>query len=141
MGGGGVNAKRFVALVVAAGTATFALSGCSTEARAERKGKQFGDEVCKMRRADDADAVQRHLRKAQDKLDDLQRFVGRDVGQDVRNVDRNLDQLVRDVQADRDAKDRDVSAISRNVQSAVSNASGPAKAAYDGMLEALNDCD
>lgn len=136
-----MNAKQLAALVLAAGSATFALSGCSTEARAERKGKQFGDEVCKMRHADDADAVQRHLRKAQDKLDDLRRYVGRDVDQDVRNLSRNLDQLVRDLQAGRDVKDRDVSAISRNVQSAVSNTSGAARAAYDGMLEALNDCD
>jgi hypothetical protein len=136
-----MNVKQLVALVVAAGAATFALSGCSTEARAERKGKQFGDEVCKMRHADDADAAQRHLNNAKDKLDDLRRFVGRDVGQDVRDVGRNLDQLLRDVQAGGEAKDRDVSAISRNVQSAVSNASGAARAAYDGMLEALNNCD
>ncbi len=136
-----MSARHLVVAVLTAGVATFAVAGCSTEARAERKGKELGDQVCKMRHADNPDEAQRHLRKAQDKLDDLRRFVGRDVGQDVRGVDRNLDQLVRDVTAGRDAKNRDVSAISRNVQQAVSEASGAAQAAYDGILEALNNCD
>jgi hypothetical protein len=136
-----MNVKQVVAVVLTAGAATFAFTGCSTEARAERKGKQFGDEVCKVRRADNADEAQRHLRKAQDKLDDLRRYVGRDVNQDARDTDRNLDQLARDVSAGRGAQERDVSAISRNVQSAISETSGAAKAAYDGMLEAINDCD
>jgi hypothetical protein len=136
-----MNVKHMVAIAVAAGTATFALAGCSTEARAERKGKQFGDQVCKMRNADNADDAQEHLRKAQDKLDDLRRFVGRDVNQDVRDVSRNLDQLARDVSAGRDVRERDVGAISRNIQQAVSETSGAAQAAYEGMLEAINNCD
>jgi oligoendopeptidase F len=136
-----MNAKQVVAAVLVAGSATFALTGCTTEARAERKGKEFGDQVCKVKHADNTDEAQRHLRKAQDKLNDLQRFVGRDVNQDVRDLSRNLDQLARDVSAGRDVQERDVNAISRNIQQAVSQSSGTAQAAYDGMLEAINNCD
>lgn len=117
-----------------------AVAGCSTEARAERKGKEFGDQVCNIKSAGNADAAQRHLRRAQDKLDDLKRFVGRDVRRDLTDLDRNLDQLVRDVSAGRNIREQDVNAIARSVGSVRATTSGSAKAAYDGMLEGLNNC-
>ena len=131
-----MNKTRLIALALILGVAGFVLAGCSTEARAERKGKQFGDQVCKMKDSDSADEGQRHLRKAEDKLDDLARFVGRDVSEDVNDLDRNLNQMARG-----NATQQDVNAIVRSVQSAKSDASGSAEAAYDGMLEGLADCD
>jgi hypothetical protein len=104
---------RRVALVcLAAGAAALALSSCSTQARAERKGKEFGEQVCKIKSSDNEDEAQRHLRRAQDKLDDLNRFVGRDVREDLRDIDRNLDQLARDFGADSPVRQQDVNAIS-----------------------------
>jgi hypothetical protein len=116
--------------------AAFVLGGCSTQARAERKGKSAGTEICKAKDADNANDAQRHLRKANDKLDDLARFTGRDVREDLRGMDRNLDQLSRG-----HGTEQDVNAIERSVQQAKSSTSGNAEAAYDGMLEALANCD
>jgi hypothetical protein len=127
---------RIVALIAIAGLSSFALAGCSTEARAERKGKAAGDEICKAKNADNANDAERHIRKANDKLDDLARFTGRDVREDLRNIDRNLDQMSRG-----NASDQDVNAIVRSVQSARDATTGNAEAAYDGMLEALASCD
>jgi hypothetical protein len=135
-----MNTRQWIAAALVVGTSAFALAGCSTEARAERKGKEFGDQVCHVKSAGNTNNAQRHLRRAQDKLDDLNRFVGRDVRQDLRDVDRNLDQLARDVSAGRNVREQDVNAISRSVESAVSTTSGTSKAAYQGMLEGLNNC-
>jgi hypothetical protein len=133
-------AKRFLLVPVLIGVVALVLSGCSTQARAERKGKEFGEQVCKIKSSDSSNEAQRHLRKADDKLHDLARFVGRDVRQDVRPLDRNLDQLVRDVSRGGNIRQQDVNAIVRNVEQAKSSASGATQAAYDGMLEGLNDC-
>jgi hypothetical protein len=126
-------------LVVALGCA-FTLTACSTEARAERKGKQFGNEVCKAKNADNADEAQRHVRRAADKLDDLNRYVGRDVRQDLRASSRNVDQLVRDVSAGRDVREQDVNAVVQNIHEAAASTTGAARAAYDGILEGLSNC-
>jgi hypothetical protein len=114
----------------------FALSSCSTQARAERKGKAAGDEICKAKNANNANEAQRHINRANDKLNDLARFTGRDVRDDVRDLDRNLNQMSRG-----NASDQDVNAIVRSVDDARSTARGNALAAYDGMLEALDNCD
>ena len=127
---------RFIAHVAVIGLSAFALGGCSTQARAERKGKSAGDQICKAKNANNANDAERHIRKANDKLDDLARFTGRDVREDVRDLDRNLDQMSRG-----NATSQDVNAIVRSVEQAKSSSSGNAEAAYDGMLEALADCD
>ena len=127
---------RRTAVILVVVASALALSGCSTQARAERKGKQFADEVCKMKNSDNANEAQRHLRKADDKLDDLARFVGRDVRDDVRDLDRNLNQMARG-----NATQQDVNAIVRSVDQAKATSSGSAEAVYDGMLEGLANCD
>jgi hypothetical protein len=127
---------RSIAAVAIVGATVFALAGCSTEARAERKGKEAGEQICNAKDADSADEAQRHLRKAEDKLDDLARFTGRDVNEDLRDIDRNLDQMARG-----NATQQDVNAVVRSVQSGSSSLNGNAEAAYDGMMEALANCD
>ncbi len=127
---------RRTAVILVVVASALALSGCSTQARAERKGKQFADEVCKMKNSDNANEAQRHLRKADDKLDDLARFVGRDVREDMRDLDRNLNQMARG-----NATQQDVNAIVRSAEQAKATSSGSAEAVYDGMLEGLANCD
>src|SRR5215470_3532158 len=109
-----MTAKRMLATSLVACAAVVAFAGCTTEARAERKGKEFGDQVCAVRKANNENEAQRHLRRAEDKLDDLNRFVGRDVRQDLNNIDRNLTQLANDVSAGRNVREQDVNAISRS---------------------------
>jgi hypothetical protein len=75
-------------------------------------------------------------RGANDKIDDLARFTGRDFREDVRDFQRNLDQLARG-----GATDQDINALIRSVQEARSAAHGNAEAAYDGTLEALANCE
>ena len=126
---------RLLAVSALVGVAAFALGGCSTQARAERKGKSAGDQICKAKDANDANEAERHIRRADDKLDDLARFTGRDVREDVRDLDRNLDQIARG-----GASSQDINAIIRSVDSARSSANGNAEAAFDGLLEGLENC-
>jgi hypothetical protein len=130
------QAGRLVGVAALIGVAAFVLGGCSTQARAERKGKEAGTQICKAKNADNANDAERHLRKADDKLDDLARFTGRDVREDVRDLDRNLDQMARG-----NASEQDVNAVIRAVEDARSGLSGNALAAYDGMLEGLANCE
>ena len=127
-----------VTAAVGAVAAVCALSfaGCSTEARAERKGKEFGEQVCKAKDADDAGEAQRHIDKATDQLADLVRFTGRDVREDLRNLDQQLAQIARG-----GGRSQDINSMVRSVQDARSSTRGNTLAVYDGMLEALSDCD
>jgi predicted small secreted protein len=126
---------RYLAVIAVVVASVFLLGGCSTQARAERKGKSAGDQICKAKNADNANEAQRHIRRADDKLDDLARFTGRDVREDVRDLDRNLRQMARG-----NATDQDVNAVVRSIEDARKSATGNTLAAYDGMLEALADC-
>ena len=110
-------------------------TSCSTQARAERKGKEAGDQICKAKNSDNADEAQRHINRANDKIDDLARFTGRDVNEDVRDLERNLNQMARG-----NATQQDVNAIIRSVQDARASSRGNAVAAFDGLLEGLADC-
>ena len=130
-----MKARIFVLSAVLVVSA-FALSSCSTQARAERKGKAAGDEICKAKNSDNADEAQRHVNRANDKLNDLARFTGRDVREDIRDLDRNLNQMARG-----NATSQDANAIIRSVEDARSSARGNAVAAYDGMLEGLANCE
>jgi len=127
---------RVAVVCVVAAASTVALVGCSTEARAERKGKDFGEQVCKAKNADNANEAQRHIDNANDKLNDLIRFTGRDVREDLRNLDQQLTQMARG-----NARSQDVNAVVRSVEDARSSVQGNTLAAYDGMLEALASCD
>jgi hypothetical protein len=114
----------------------FGLTACSTQARAERKGKAAGDEICALKDSSNANEAQRHLNSANRKLDDLAPFTGRDVREDIRDLNRNLQQMSRG-----NATAQDVNAIVRSVEDARHSAHGNTLAAYDGMLEALANCD
>ncbi len=128
--------SRLVALIATAAVAVFALGGCSTQARAERKGKDAGQEICKAKNSNSAAEAQRHVNRANDKINDLSRFTGRDVREDVRDLDNNLNQMARG-----NATQQDVSKIMRSIEDARAAAKGNTVAAYDGMLEALANCD
>jgi hypothetical protein len=126
---------RIIVVLVAVVVSGFALTSCSTQARAERKGKEAGDQICKAKDANNANEAQRHVNRANDKLNDLARFTGRDVREDIRDLDRNLNQMSRG-----NATNQDVNAIVRSVSDARASAHGNAVAAYDGLLEGLANC-
>jgi hypothetical protein len=128
--------KRLIACIALVIVAGFVLASCSTQARAERKGKQAADQICKAKNSDNADEAARHIDRANDKLDDLARFTGRPVRDDLRDLDRNLDQIARG-----GASNQDVNAIVRNINEVKGEVSGNAEAAYDGLLQGLADCD
>jgi len=127
---------RLIALVAVIGVSAFGLAGCSTQARAERKGKEAGDQICKAKDANNANDAQRHISRANDKLDDLARFTGHDIKEDVRDLDRNLNQIARG-----NATEQDISAVVRSIEDARKSTTGNTLAAYDGILEALANCD
>jgi hypothetical protein len=127
---------RILAFVALAAVSSFVLASCSTQARAERKGKEAADQICAAKNANNANDAQRHVNRANDKLNDLARFTGHDVREDVRDLDRNLNQLARG-----NGHAQDINAIEQSVQEARHSAAGNAVAAYDGMLEGLANCD
>ncbi len=125
--GGHSMKARFIVVSAMVVTSAFGLASCSTQARAERKGKEAGDEICKAKNANNANEAQRHVNRANDKINDLARFTGRDVREDVRDLDRNLNQMARG-----NATQQDVSKIIRSVEDARSSARGNASRATTG---------
>jgi hypothetical protein len=128
--------RRLTALAVVAAASAMALAGCSTEARAERKGKELGEQICKAKDANSVEDAQRHVDDANDQLADLIGFTGRDVREDLRDIDQQLEQIARG-----GARNQDINAIVRSIQDAQQSVRGNTSAAYDGILEALASCD
>ena len=112
---------RLIVLTAMIVVSAFTLTGCSTQARAERKGKEAGDQICKAKNSNNANEAQRHVSRANDKLNDLARFTGHDVREDVRDLDRNLKQMSRG-----NATQQDVNTVIRSVEDARSSAHGNA---------------
>ena len=53
--------KRSIVVIAVVSVSVFALAGCSTQARAERKGKEAGEQICKAKSANNANDAQRHI--------------------------------------------------------------------------------
>jgi hypothetical protein len=122
--------------------ASLLLVACGGEIRAERQGKQFGEEVCDVREADSADDAQRQLDQARREMNDLGRIVGRPLEEDVADIQENLDDLVAHViDGDEALLDQDIAVIQRNLVAVARTLTGKAEAAYDGIQEGLADCD
>ena len=118
------------------------LGACGGEIRAERQGKQFGDEVCDVRAADNADDAQRQLDQARREMDDLQRIVGRPLEEDVEDIEENLNDLVAHVVDRNEALlEQDIAVIQRNIAAVARTLNGKAEAAFDGIQQGLADCD
>jgi hypothetical protein len=118
------------------------LGACGGEIRAERQGKQFGEEVCDLRDADSADEAQRQLDQARREMNDIQRIVGRPLEEDVEDIEENLNDLVEHVVGgDEVLLDQDIAVIQRNITAVARTLNGKAEAAYDGILQGLADCD
>ena len=135
-----MNRVRKVAAATGLLLAVGGLASCGTY-RAERQGKQAGDAICNVKRADAGD-VERAIERARRQINDLQRIVGRPVNEDVNDIANNLSDLVSHV---RDGKNtlaqQDISAIERNVHAVARTLNGKGKAAYDGVQEGLGGCD
>jgi hypothetical protein len=118
------------------------LGACSGEIRAERQGRQFGDEVCDVRSAGSVEEAEQQLDQARRDLQDLQRIVGRPIDEDVEDIEENLADLVEHAVDGNDALlDQDIAVIQRNVDAVARTLSGRAQAAYEGIQEGLGDCD
>jgi Sec-independent protein translocase protein TatA len=118
------------------------LGGCFGTIRAERTGKQAGEAICDVKNASNGDDAQRQADQARRKLNDVQRIVGRPINEDLHDVNQNVTDLIEHVRQGNKALARqDIAVIERNIQAVNRTLSGKAKAAYDGMLEGLAECD
>jgi len=134
--------KRLGAMGALFAAGPFLFGACGGEIRAERQGRQFGEAVCDVTEADDADEAQRQLEQAQREMNDLQRIVGRPIEEDVADIEENLDDLVEHVVDGNDAlREQDIAVIQRNIRAVGRTLTGKAEAAYDGIQQGLGDCD
>jgi hypothetical protein len=115
-------------------------SACA-EYRVERQGKDFGEALCDVKNADNADEVQSAAAKAQEELEDAVRIAGRPVSEDVDDVEENVADLAAHVIDDQEALvDQDIAAIRRNFEAAVTRADGLVERFYQGTVQGLGDC-
>jgi hypothetical protein len=119
---------------------SLALAGCAG-LRNERKGKDVGKAICDVKNADNPDQAQRALDKVNRKLNDAQRITGRQVNQDVRDIQNNLNDLARHANnAGNALRQQDISQIRRNVAEVVNQTPDLVRRFYQGMAEGLGDC-
>jgi len=132
--------KKWLTVAPVVGLLVF--GACSGQIRAERKGKQAGEAICDVKKADNGDAAQRQLNQAQRKLSDVSRIVGRPINEDVSDINQNMTDLIEHVrQGNKALAQQDIAVIQRNVHAVGRTLTGKAKAAYDGIQEGLAECD
>jgi len=137
-----IVSKKWLAATASAAVGLLVFGACSGEIRAERNGKQYGEAVCDVKTADNADAAKRELNKVERKMRDLQRTVGRPINEDVSDINENLSDLVEHVsQGNKALAQQDIAVIDRNIHAVGRGLTGKAKAAYDGIQEGLAECD
>jgi len=133
--------RKPLAVVAAVAVGIVLLGACGTEIRAERKGKQAGQAICDVKTADNADDAQRQAQQAQRKLNDVSRYIGRPINEDLKDVNQNMTDLIEHKRQGNTAlAQQDISAIQRNIEAVSRTLTGKARAAYDGMSEGLADC-
>ena len=121
--------------------ASLVLGVCGGGIRAERQGKQFGDEVCDVRDADSVDDAGRQLDQAR-RDEGPPTIVGRRIEEDVEDIEENFNDLVVYVVDDNEALlDQDIAVIQSNIAAVARTLNGKAEAAYDGIQQGLADCD
>ena len=131
--------KKFMALGAGAFISLGLLGACGSY-RAERQGKQVGDAICDVKKAD-ANSIDNAVNKVQRQMNDVQRIVGRPVNEDVKDIANNLSDLRQHVLDGNSALvQQDIAVIQRNVQAVGRTLSGKAKMAYIGVLEGLGGC-
>ena len=134
--------KKPLAVVASLAVGVLILGACSTQIRAERKGKQYGQAICDVKNSSNADEAQRNANQAQRKADDLARIIGRPINEDAGDINQNMTDLIEHVrQGNTVLAQQDISAIQRNFQAVGRTLTGKARAAYDGIQEGLADCE
>lgn len=131
--------RRALALTAVAALG-LGVAGCAGF-RVERDGKDVGKAICDIKDANNADQAQRALSKVQRNAEKAKKITGRNVGEDVQDIQNNLNDLVQHAsQGNKTLAKQDVAVIQRNVDQAAKNAPDLTKRYYQGVSEGLNDC-
>jgi hypothetical protein len=131
---------RRVVVLTAVGALGLGVAGCAGF-RVERNGKDVGQAICDMKTASNANQAQRAFDKYQRNANKAATITGRNVGEDVQDIDNNLNDLKQHVsQGNKTLAKQDVAVIQRNVEQVAKNAPGLTGRFYQGVLEGLGSC-
>ena len=132
--------KRLVVGITAMAAILLFTASC-TQYRVERQGKDFGEALCDLKNADNQDEVDEAVDDAENELEDAVRIAGRPISEDVDDVEENLGDLANHVVDDQEnLAEQDIANIRRNVEAAISQASGVRQRFYEGTVQGLGDC-
>jgi len=115
-----IVSKKWLAATASAAVGLLVFGACSGEIRAERNGKQYGEAVCDVKTADNADAAKRELNK-------VERRGGSARKRAVQRAKRTRNQVEREVKKARTQVEREVKARRRDAESTLKTNRGEAE--------------
>jgi hypothetical protein len=138
------NRRRLPVLTAAALAVVVLLASpaCARKYRAEQDGKDVGEAVCDLRDPSDEETARADLEDLNAEIDDLADSFALFTAEDRADIDENLTDLVEHTLQGNDVLiQQDITVIRRSLDNIRDDLGDTGRAAVDGILEGLDDCD
>ena len=134
--------RHVPAIAFVAALAVLAAPACARKYRSENDGQDVGEAICDVRDADTAEEAQSALSDLNEELDDISDNFSLFTAEDRADIDENLtDMLEHASQGNELLLQQDVTVIRRSMDNIRDDLGDTGKAAVDGILQGLDDCD
>jgi hypothetical protein len=130
--------RRLAALALASGL--LLAPACAKKYAAEKDGKDVGQSICDVKTADTKEEATNALADLQKQLDDVAQNYASFTAEDRADIREQLSDLSKH-QGDDLLTQQDLTVIRRSLENIRNDLGDAGKAAIDGLLEGLDDCD
>ena len=122
--------------------ALVATPACAGKYRSEKDGQDVGEAICDVRDADTPEEAQAAVSDLNEQLDDLSDNFSLFTAEDRADIDENTTDMLEHIsQGNEVLLQQDVTVIRRSLDNIRDDLGDTGRAAVDGILEGLDDCD
>ena len=133
--------RRSGLTITVAAIGALSLFSCGQQYTAERDGQDLGEALCDLRDASTPEEAQSALADAQSERESLASNYAMFTAEDRADIDENLEDLREHVaQGNQELVQQDLTVIRRSLGNVADDLDETSQAAWDGVLQAVDDC-
>jgi hypothetical protein len=134
--------RHLSAVAFVAALAVLATPACARKYRSENDGQDVGEAICDVRDAGTPEEAQSAIAELNEELDDISDNFSLFTAEDRADIDENLTDMLEHIsQGNEVLLQQDVTVIRRSLDNVRDDIGDTGKAAVDGILQGLDDCD
>jgi hypothetical protein len=135
------HVRRSTASITVVAIAALVLLGCGQQYTAERDGQDLGEALCDLKDASTAEEVDAAVADVQSEVDSLASNYAMFTAEDRADIDENFEDLREHVsQGNEELARQDLTVIRRSLGNVADDLDDTSQAAWDGVLQAVDDC-